>query len=45
MSGGWTGISRRGKRDAEALILLQCAHLCKTLFDIFESGAAARVSS
>ncbi len=28
-----------GKRDAEALILLQQAHLCKTLFDIFERVA------
>jgi hypothetical protein len=45
MSGGWTGISLRGQADAEALILLQHTHLCKTLFDIFESGAAARVSS
>src|SRR5206468_7582807 len=45
MSGGWTGISQRGKRDAEALILLQCAPLCKTLFDIFDSPGYPGVSS
>jgi hypothetical protein len=45
MSGGWTGISRRGKRDAEALILSQSAHLCKTLFDIFDSYWVATVSN
>jgi hypothetical protein len=45
MSGGWTGISWHAKRDAEALILLQRASLCKTVFDIFDSCGALLVSS